>query len=119
MPKLSDSDYTRPEPDSHDVGDLRHRGFRDVSLEDLIGRQPISTNIDDIASAITGKVVLVTGAGGSIGSQLRRQVFRFYPARLVMTDRDQSELHATELGLAGSAPLTSHDLIHGNLRDPT
>src|SRR5699024_9742928 len=118
MPKLSDSDYTRPEPASVDVADLRHRGFRDISLEDLIGRQPISTNIDDIASAITGKSVLVTGAGGSIGSQLCRQVSRFDPARLVMTDRDESGLHATELGLEGSALLTSDDLILGDLRDP-
>uniref|UniRef100_UPI003B3B977B nucleoside-diphosphate sugar epimerase/dehydratase n=1 Tax=Brevibacterium sediminis TaxID=1857024 RepID=UPI003B3B977B len=86
MPKLSDSALARPELDAHDVADLRHRSFRDVSLEDLIGRKPISTNIDDIASAITGKVVLVTGAGGSIGSQLCRQVARFDPARLIMTD---------------------------------
>jgi len=118
MPKLSDSNYTRPEPDSVGVADLRHRGFRDISFEDLIGRQPISTNIDDIASAITGKSVLVTGAGGSIGSQLCRQVSRFDPARLVMTDRDESGLHATELGLEGSALLTSDDLILGDLRDP-
>lgn len=118
MPKLSDSALARPEPDVHDVADLRHRSFRDVSLEDLIGRKPISTNIDDIASAITGKVVLVTGAGGSIGSQLCRQVARFDPARLIMTDRDESGLHATELGLEGSALLTSDDLVLGDLRDP-
>ncbi|MCS4594602.1 polysaccharide biosynthesis protein [Brevibacterium sediminis] len=118
MPKLSDSALARPEPDARDVADLRHRSFRDVSLEDLIGRKPISTNIDDIASAITGKVVLVTGAGGSIGSQLCRQVARFDPARLIMTDRDESGLHATELGLEGSALLTSDDLVLGDLRDP-
>ncbi|WP_230748431.1 nucleoside-diphosphate sugar epimerase/dehydratase [Brevibacterium sp. CCUG 69071] len=118
MPKLSDSALARPEPDVHDVADLRHRSFRDVSLEDLIGRKPISTNIDDIASAITGKVVLVTGAGGSIGSQLCRQVARFDPARLIMTDRDESGLHATELGLEGSALLTNDDLVLGDLRDP-
>lgn len=118
MPKLSDSALARPEPDAHDVADLRHRSFRDVSLEDLIGRKPISTNIEDIASAITGKVVLVTGAGGSIGSQLCRQVARFEPARLIMTDRDESGLHATELGLEGSALLTSDDLVLGDLRDP-
>lgn len=118
MPKLSDSALARPESDAHDVADLRHRSFRDVSLEDLIGRKPISTNIDDIASAITGKVVLVTGAGGSIGSQLCRQVARFDPARLIMTDRDESGLHATELGLEGSALLTSDDLVLGDLRDP-
>ena len=118
MPKLSDSALARPEPDAHDVADLRHRSFRDVSLEDLIGRKPISTKIDEIASAITGKVVLVTGAGGSIGSQLCRQVSRFDPARLIMTDRDESGLHATELGLEGSALLTSDDLVLGDLRDP-
>ncbi|MDN5587811.1 MAG: polysaccharide biosynthesis protein [Brevibacterium sp.] len=118
MPWLSKSDSSRPEPETHDVAGLRHRSFRDVSLEDLIGRKPISTNVEDIASAITGKTVLVTGAGGSIGSQLCRQVTRFDPARLVMTDRDESGLHATELGLEGSALLTNDDLILGDLRDP-
>lgn len=117
MPKLAVSDYSRPEPDSLDVADLRHRNFRDVSLEDLIGRKPISTNVEDISSAITDRVVLVTGAGGSIGSQLCKQVARFDPSRLVMTDRDESGLHATQLGLEGSALLTSEDLVLGDLRD--
>ncbi|PCC41530.1 hypothetical protein CIK65_16625 [Brevibacterium aurantiacum] len=117
MPSISKSDYMRPEPDAYDMADLRHRNFRDISLEDLIGRQPISTNVEDIASEITGRVVLVTGAGGSIGSQLCRQVARFEPGRLVMTDRDESGLHATQLGLEGSALLTSDDLVLGDLRD--
>lgn len=117
MPRLAVTDYSRPEPESVDVADLRHRNFRDVSLEDLIGRKPISTNVDDISSTITDRVVLVTGAGGSIGSQLCKQVARFNPARLVMTDRDESGLHATQLGLEGSALLTSDDLVLGDLRD--
>lgn len=117
MPKLAVADYSRPEPDSLDVADLRHRNFRDISLEDLIGRQPITTNIEDISSEINGRVVLVTGAGGSIGSQLCKQVARFDPARLIMTDRDESGLHATQLGLEGSALLTSDDLVLGDLRD--
>ncbi|MGO2812854.1 MAG: polysaccharide biosynthesis protein [Brevibacterium aurantiacum] len=117
MPKLAVSDYSRPEPDSLDVADLRHRNFRDVSLEDLIGRKPISTNVEDISTTIMDRVVLVTGAGGSIGSQLCKQVARFNPARLVMTDRDESGLHATQLGLEGSALLTSDDLVLGDLRD--
>ncbi|WP_186293170.1 nucleoside-diphosphate sugar epimerase/dehydratase [Brevibacterium aurantiacum] len=117
MPRFAVSDYSRPEPDSTDVADLRHRNFRDVSLEDLIGRQPITTNVEDISSVITDRVVLVTGAGGSIGSQLCKQVARFDPARLVMTDRDESGLHATQLGLEGSALLTSEDLVLGDLRD--
>lgn len=118
MPDLAASEYKRADLESHDMADLRHRNFRDVSLEDLIGRQPISTNVEDISSEIAGRVVLVTGAGGSIGSQLCKQVARFEPARLVMTDRDESGLHATQLGIEGSALLTSDDLVLGDLRDP-
>ncbi len=117
LPALREAGYTGKDIETANVADLRHRNFRDVSLEDLIGRKPISTNIDDIASSISGRVVLVTGAGGSIGSQLCRQVARFNPERLVMTDRDESGLHATQLGLEGSALLTSEDLVLGDLRD--
>lgn len=117
LPTLAESDLGRPEAHAPAVSDLRSRSFRDISLEDLIGRKPISTNVEDISSAITGRIVLVTGAGGSIGSQLCRQVARFDPARLVMTDRDESGLHATQLGLEGSALLTSDDLVLGDLRD--
>lgn len=117
LPTIAESDLGRQESHSTAVADLRSKNFRDISLEDLIGRKPISTNIDDISTAISGRVVLVTGAGGSIGSQLCRQVARFAPARLVMTDRDESGLHATQLGLEGSALLTSDDLVLGDLRD--
>ncbi|MCM1012837.1 polysaccharide biosynthesis protein [Brevibacterium sp. XM4083] len=117
LPTIAESDLGRQETHVPAVSDLRTRNFRDISLEDLIGRKPISTNIDDISTAISGRVVLVTGAGGSIGSQLCRQVARFAPARLVMTDRDESGLHATQLGLEGSALLTSDDLVLGDLRD--
>lgn len=117
MPNFAESDYIRPEPDASAMADLRHRNFRDVSFEDLIGRKPISTNVEDISTEIAGRVVLVTGAGGSIGSQLCRQLVRFNPARLVMTDRDESGLHATQLGLEGAALLTSENLVLGDLRD--
>lgn len=118
LPTISESDLGRQESHVPAVSDLRTRHFRDISLEDLIGRKPISTNVDDISTAISNRVVLVTGAGGSIGSQLCRQVARFTPARLVMTDRDESGLHATQLGLEGAALLTSDDLVLGDLRDP-
>lgn len=117
LPTLAAADLARHDTPAAAVADLRSRNFRDVNLEDLIGRKPISTNLDDISSAISGRVVLVTGAGGSIGSQLCKQVARFEPARLVMTDRDESGLHATQLGLEGSALLTSDDLVLGDLRD--
>lgn len=123
LPSIAQADFfssdsiSRGELDTVALADLRHRNFRDVNLEDLIGRKPISTRLDEIASTISGRTILVTGAGGSIGSQLCRQVARFSPARLVMTDRDESGLHATQLGLEGSALLTSDDLVLGDLRD--
>lgn len=113
-----------------DERELRHRGvsgasavalrpaaFRSVEIDDLLGRKPISTDVEAIADYLRGKTVLVTGAGGSIGSYICQQLARFDPARVVMTDRDESGLHATQLVLEGSAMLTSEDLVLGDLRD--
>ena len=91
--------------------------FRSIEFDDLVGRQPINTNVDEIADYLTGKTILVTGAGGSIGSVLCKQLVKYAPKRVVMTDRDESGLHTTQLILEGSALLTSDDLILGDLRD--
>ena len=91
--------------------------FRSIEFDDLVGRQPINTNVDEIADYLTGKTVLVTGAGGSIGSVLCKQLVKYAPKRVVMTDRDESGLHSTQFILEGSALLTSEDLILGDLRD--
>lgn len=112
------------------VYDLRERGasagsamatrpasFRPIEIDDLIGRSPISTDVQEIAGYLNGKTILVTGAGGSIGSHLCKQLARFSPGRVVMTDRDESGLHTTQLVLEGSAMLTSDDLVLGDLRD--
>jgi FlaA1/EpsC-like NDP-sugar epimerase len=90
---------------------------RDPQITDLLGRHQIETDIDAIAGNLTGKRVLVTGAGGSIGSELCRQIHRFKPAELMMLDRDESALHAVELSLRGTALLNSPDTILADLRD--
>ncbi|MFH5824228.1 polysaccharide biosynthesis protein [Georgenia sp. AZ-5] len=92
--------------------------FRSLSLEDLLGRRAIDTDIDSIAGYLEGRVVVVTGAGGSIGSQLCREIAQYSPARLVMTDRDESSLHAVQLSIDGQAMLDSDDLVLGDLRSP-
>lgn len=91
--------------------------IRDVTTADLLGRHEINTDIDVIAGYLAGKKVLVTGAGGSIGSELCRQIYRFAPARLVMLDRDESALHAVQLSIEGRALLDSSDLVLLDLRD--
>lgn len=67
--------------------------LRELQIQDLLGRQPVEIDLDQLAEFISGKRVLVTGAGGSIGSELSRQVSRLGPAHLVLQDRDESALH--------------------------
>jgi len=81
----------------------------------LLGRDPIQINPD--GSYLTGKRVLVTGAGGSIGSVICRHVTRFNPEELIMLDRDESALHAVQLALTGRALLADASTILGDLRD--
>lgn len=94
------------------VGDLRP-----VSEADLLGRHLIDTDVDAIAGYLTGRRVLVTGAGGSIGSELCFQIARFAPAELVMLDRDESALHALQLRLEGRAMLDTRNLVVCDIRD--
>lgn len=90
---------------------------RDVDVTDLLGRHQIETDVETIAGYLTGKRVLITGAGGSIGSELCRQVHRFRPAEMIMLDRDESALHAVQLSLTGTALLDSPDIVLADLRD--
>ena len=91
--------------------------LREVTEVDLLGRRVIDTDIDAIASYLSGARVLVTGAGGSIGSELCRQIARFDPAELVMVDRDESALHAVQLSIEGRALLDSRNIVVADIRD--
>ncbi|HEY5223444.1 MAG TPA: nucleoside-diphosphate sugar epimerase/dehydratase [Microbacteriaceae bacterium] len=91
---------------------------RDISIEDLIGRHPVETDVSSIAGYVTGKRVLVTGAGGSIGSELCRQIFKYGPAELIMLDRDETGLQTTELSIFGHGLLNTKDVVLADIRDP-
>lgn len=91
--------------------------LRDLDIGDLIGRQPIDVDVSTIAGYLQGKTVLVTGAGGSIGSELCRQLTQVDPAQLLMLDRDESALHALQLSIHGRALLDSPDVILADIRD--
>lgn len=95
-----------------EIGDIR-----DIKVEDLIGRAPVHTDLAEIAKKVAGKRVLVTGAGGSIGSELCRQLFALHPESLVMLDRDETALHGVELTLYGSALLMSPNTVLADIRD--
>lgn len=92
-------------------------GVRDPRISDLLGRRPVQTDITAVADRFAGKRILVTGAGGSIGSELCRQLHRFRPAELIMLDRDESALHAIQLDLHGRALLDSEETVLADIRD--
>ncbi|MGO9220228.1 MAG: polysaccharide biosynthesis protein [Streptosporangiaceae bacterium] len=100
------------------TGSARIEGVRDPRISDLLGRRPVRTDVAAIAGHFADKRILVTGAGGSIGSELCRQLDRFGPAELLMLDRDESALHAIQLALHGRALLDSDETILADIRDP-
>jgi FlaA1/EpsC-like NDP-sugar epimerase len=93
------------------------RDVRDINIADLLGRRQIDTNVAAIADYLVGKRVLVTGAGGSIGSELCVQLATYRPAELIMLDRDESALHAVQLALHGEARLDTPEVVLADIRD--
>ena len=92
--------------------------IRDINEEDLLGRRAIHTDLTEIGQFLHGKRVLITGAGGSIGSELARQVHRFEPSALGLLDRDENGLHATQLSIQHRALLDDENTILASIRDP-
>ena len=91
--------------------------FREIDVADLIGRTPVETQVEQIAGYVRGKRVLVTGAGGSIGSELCRQLRAFDPAALIMLDRDESGLQHTQLSIMGHGLLDDTNIVLADIRD--
>jgi FlaA1/EpsC-like NDP-sugar epimerase len=83
---------------------VRLTELRDVAFEDLLDRDPVAVDLDALRGAISGKVVVVTGAGGSIGSEIVRQVVPLGPSRVVAVDRAESALYFLERDLSVRHP---------------
>lgn len=83
-------------------GELSYKQIRDVKIEDLLEREPIKLNSDSVRSYVTGKRVLVTGAAGSIGSEIARQVLHYAPSEVVFLDQAESPLYELEHELRSS-----------------
>lgn len=98
-------------------GQVQVADVRDIDIEDLLGRHEIDIDVEQIAGYLSGRVVLVTGAGGSIGSELSKQIARFGPAKLYLLDHDETALHGVELALYGRALLTHETSVLADIRD--
>jgi FlaA1/EpsC-like NDP-sugar epimerase len=82
-------------------GQITLRDVRDLRIEDVLGREQVVTDLDAVHRLLTGRRVLVTGAGGSIGSEIARQVSEADPAALLVLDHDETHLHELCAGLTG------------------
>jgi FlaA1/EpsC-like NDP-sugar epimerase len=98
-------------------GQVQPQDIRPVEISDVLGRHQIATDLSSIAGYLTGKRVLITGAGGSIGSELARQLHRFGPSSMIMLDRDESALHAVQLSIFGHGLLDSPETVLADIRD--
>jgi FlaA1/EpsC-like NDP-sugar epimerase len=86
-------------------GRITAKDIRDLQIEDLLGRQQVETDLQAVGALLRGRRVMVTGAGGSIGSEIVRQVARFAPDSICVLDRDETLLHDLVADLPADTPL--------------
>jgi FlaA1/EpsC-like NDP-sugar epimerase len=93
------------------------RQLRDVQIEDVLGREPVRMEIESVGGYLTGRCVLVTGAGGSIGSELCRQIARVNPSKLVLLDNGEANLFEIERELVGERHIGFTVAVLADIKD--
>ncbi|MFO1326914.1 MAG: nucleoside-diphosphate sugar epimerase/dehydratase [Rubrivivax sp.] len=108
---------TVPTVDELREGRSRIERLRDIEPDDLLGRAPVQLDEAGIGETLRGQVVLITGAGGSIGSELCRQVARYRPARLVLYEQSEFNLYSIEQELGDAFPALERVPLIGDVKD--
>ncbi|RLC21576.1 MAG: polysaccharide biosynthesis protein [Deltaproteobacteria bacterium] len=98
-------------------GKVSIKALRDVNYKDLLRRPPVELNVKQIQTYLTGKTVLVTGAGGSIGSELCRQIVRFNPDRLILMDASEFNLYNIQMEFRHRIGYLNCVTVLGDVRD--
>lgn len=99
------------------TGRLAVQRLRDVEVEDLLGRDPVLTDMAGITDYVSSKVVLVTGAGGSIGSELSRQIASFQPSKLLLLGHGENSIYTIEMELKKTFPDVKIVTIIADIQD--
>lgn len=99
------------------LGQVTASQMRNVAIEDLLGREPIKADMTDVFNFIAGKTVLVTGGGGSIGSELCRQIAKHNPKQLIIFDVYENNAYAIQLELREKYPNLKLETLIGSVRD--
>lgn len=100
--KTNAKTQTVPNMEDLILGNLSVNKLRDVQVEDLLGREPVELDTENISHYITDKTILVTGAGGSIGSEICRQVAEFSPKKMILLGHGENSIYSIELELTES-----------------
>ncbi|MCS3801351.1 polysaccharide biosynthesis protein [Niastella sp. OAS944] len=108
---------TVPPSDQWIYGKLSLKQIQELRIEDLLQREPIIINNEQISGELTGKRILITGAAGSIGSEIVRQVLSFKPEMVVLCDQAESPLHEIQLEMEEKFPESDIKIFIGNIRD--
>jgi len=107
-----------PNVESWINGELSSKQIRHIKIEDLLEREPIKLNIENISSQIKNKVVLITGAAGSIGSEMVRQLIKFEPKNLVLFDQAETPMYDIEMELREQKQCFNFQVMIGDISDP-
>lgn len=89
----------------------------EIQTTEILGRDEVKIDTDAIEKKLTGKRILITGAGGSIGSEIAKQCMKYHPETVYILDRDESALHALELSLFGTGLMSSSNIVLADIRD--
>ena len=108
---------TVPTVDSWINGELSSKQIKQVKIEDLLERNPIQLNVDSISSQVKGQTIMVTGAAGSIGSEMVRQLIKFEPDNIILFDQAESPLYDIEMELREKQNF-NFEIVIGDIADP-
>ncbi|WP_088188407.1 nucleoside-diphosphate sugar epimerase/dehydratase [Desulfosporosinus sp. FKA] len=100
-------------------GTVDTKKIRKVQVEDLLGREPVKVNLEEVSGYLTGETVVVTGAGGSIGSEICRQIIKFNPAKLVVVGQGENNIFDIEQELRSENPKLNIETEILDIKDQT
>ena len=98
-------------------GELSLQQIKEINIDDLLERDPIQLDWENIENQLKNKTILITGAAGSIGSEIARQVLRFHPKLLVLLDQAETPLYEIDIELSNTFSHLKHEVVIGDIRN--